>query len=179
MNKKQHHGDALQKDVNIMIGPPSSPDRDGLMMGDFFGSKGKHIVCGGTTAHLASSYLGKPLEVVLDYQSSTIPPIGKIEGVELVTEGVVTIGLALEAAKRYLSYGCDDFRDTSKTDGVSALCRLLFDAEGTIRFFIGTAVNNAHQAPQLEIDFNHKMEVINGLIDSLGKMRKEVTARFY
>ena len=61
-----------------MIGPPSSPDRDGLMMGDFFGSKGKHIVCGGTTAHLAASYLGKPLEVVLDYQSSTIPPIGRI-----------------------------------------------------------------------------------------------------
>jgi protein serine/threonine phosphatase len=162
-----------------MIGPPSSPDRDGLMMGDFFGSKGKHIVCGGTTAHLAASYLGKPLEVVLDYQSSTIPPIGRIEGVELVTEGVVTIGLALEAAKRYLSYGCDDFRDTAKTDGVSALCRLLFDAEEPINFYIGTAVNDAHQAPKLEIDFNHKMEVINGLRDALGKMRKEVTAKFY
>ncbi len=51
----------------------------------------------GATAHLAASYLGKPLEVVLDYQSGTTPPYRKDKGVELATEGVVTIGLALEA----------------------------------------------------------------------------------
>lgn len=163
-----------------MIGPPSSPEKDGLMMGDFFGCMGIHIVCGGTTASIAASYLGKPLEVALDYQSSDIPPVGRIEGVELVTEGVVTVGMVLERARNLLQRGDADYRDKAKIDGVSSICRLLFDAKGDINFFVGTAVNNAHQSPRLaEINFQRKMNIINELVESLKLLGKNVSVRYY
>lgn len=69
------------------------------MMALFFAKEGKHIVCGGTTSSLAAKYLGKPVDTVLDYLDPEIPPTAKIEGVDLVTEGVITISRVLTYAK--------------------------------------------------------------------------------
>lgn len=57
------------------------------MMTLFFSKGGKRIICGGTTASIASQYLGSPITTELHYQSSGLPPIAHMEGVDLVTEG--------------------------------------------------------------------------------------------
>jgi hypothetical protein len=68
----------------------------------FFAKEGKHIVCGGTTSSIAANYLHKPLTSDLNYIDPEIPPTMRLEGVDLVTEGVVTINRVLEYAKNYL-----------------------------------------------------------------------------
>ncbi|MDE5859930.1 MAG: serine/threonine-protein phosphatase, partial [Oscillospiraceae bacterium] len=82
--------------VNLMIGPPSNPQDLKKMQTLFFAKDGRHIVCGGTTSKLAAEYLGKPVVPCLDYFDPDIPPMAKIEGIDLVTEGVVTMTKVLE-----------------------------------------------------------------------------------
>ena len=87
--------------MNLLFGPPSNRDDADRMMSLFFSKEGKHIVCGGTTSSIAAKYLNKPLKAKLDF-TSDMPPIAEIEGVDLVTEGVITVNRVLEYAKDYL-----------------------------------------------------------------------------
>ena len=75
--------------LNVLFGPPIQKERTVLSF--FFSLPGKHVVCGGTTANLVSAYLNKPLDVELTYVLKEVPPIGKIEGCDLVTEGIITM----------------------------------------------------------------------------------------
>ena len=72
------------------------------MMTLFFSKEGKHIVCGGTTSSLAAKYLNKPLKTQFDCENSNLPPIGEIDGTDLVTEGILTINTVLKYAQSYL-----------------------------------------------------------------------------
>ena len=72
-----------RKPMNILFGPARNRDDDRRMMSLFFSKEGKHIVCGGTTATVASRYLGKPIKADLNYDDSDMPPTAKIEGVDL------------------------------------------------------------------------------------------------
>lgn len=88
--------------MNILFGPPSNRDDCNRMMSLFFSKEGKHIVCGGTTSSIAAKYLGKPVKASLNFERSDVPPIATIEGVDLVTEGVITVNKVLEYARDYL-----------------------------------------------------------------------------
>ncbi|OYP05063.1 serine/threonine protein phosphatase, partial [Lachnotalea glycerini] len=137
-----------RKAMNLLIGPASDPNDDQKMMALFFAKEGKHIVCGGTTSTLAASYLHKTLEIgIPQYISPDIPPIAKIEGVDLVTEGVITINKVLEYAKDYLKDNRQYTYWSYKMDGASMIARLLFEEATDINFFVGKAVNPAHQNP--------------------------------
>ena len=85
--------------VNVLFGPPLHGGDLAGMLGLFFASRGVHIVCGGTTAQLVADFLHKPLEIDLRYPVSGLPPVGCIEGIDLVTEGVVTMTKVLELSK--------------------------------------------------------------------------------
>ena len=84
--------------MNMLFGPPRDRDDCNRMMALFFSKEGKHIVCGGTTASIAAKYLGKKVEADISFVRSDIPPIAKIEGVDLVTEGVITVNRVVEYA---------------------------------------------------------------------------------
>ena len=89
--------------MNLLFGPPRNRDDCDRMMSLFFSKEGKHIVCGGTTSSIAAKYLGKPVKATLNFEQSDVPPIAEIEGVDLVTEGVITINKVIEYAKDALS----------------------------------------------------------------------------
>ena len=112
--------------VNILFGPPSDRNDCNRMMSLFFAKEGKHIVCGGTTSSIAARFLGKEVKTSLSFTNSDIPPIAEIEGVDLVTEGVITINKVVEYAKDYV--GENKFYDDwcFKQDGASLISRLLF-----------------------------------------------------
>lgn len=165
--------------VNLMFGPPSNRDDCDRMMSLFFSKEGKHIVCGGTTSSIAAKFLKKPLRPSLNFESSDIPPTAEIEGVDLVTEGVITINKVLEYAKDYLSTNESYSHWGYKRDGASLICRLLFEEATDINFYVGRAVNPAHQNPDLPINFNIKMNLVEELSKCLKQMGKRIKVSYF
>lgn len=163
-----------RKTVIVMIGPPADKKDDRLMLQLFFSRKGEKIVSGGTTAKLVSAYLDKPVVPVENSGDDEVPPMSTIEGVELVTEGVVTLNKVLQyAEQRYADpqpfpeYAC-------KQDGASLIAEKLIDQATDINFFFGKAVNNAQQADVEFVKIGMKQNLVDRLCEVLEKMNKTV-----
>ena len=165
--------------MNMLFGPPSNRDDADRMMSLFFSKEGKHIICGGTTSSIASKFLRKPLKASLNFEKSDIPPIATIEGVDLVTEGVITVNRVLEYAKDYLGENKHYEHWSFNRDGASLICRLLFEEATDINFYVGRAVNPAHQNPDLPINFNIKMNLVDELSKCLRKMGKKIKVSYF
>ena len=160
--------------MNMLFGPPSNRDDADRMMSLFFSKEGKHIVCGGTTSTIAAKFLNKPLKASLNFEISDVPPIAEIEGVDLVTEGVITVNKVLEYAKDYLAENEYYEHWSFRHDGASQICRLLFEEATDINFYVGRAINPAHQNPDLPINFHIKMNLVDELSACLRKMGKKI-----
>ena len=165
--------------MNLLIGPPADRNDCSKMMSLFFSKEGKHIICGGTTASIASKFLNKPIKNSLVFFDPEIPPTAEIEGVDLVTEGVITINRVLEYAKNYLEDNETYTQWCYEKDGASRIARLLFEDATDINFFVGRAVNPAHQNPNLPINFNIKMRLIEELSECLKKMGKNIKVSYF
>lgn len=165
--------------MNMLFGPPSNRDDADRMMSLFFSKEGKHIICGGTTSSIAAKFLGKTLKATLNFEQSDVPPIAEIEGVDLVTEGVITVNKVLEYAKDYLGENKCYEHWSFKRDGASLICRLLFEEATDINFYVGRAVNPAHQNPELPINFNIKMNLVEELSKCLRLMGKKIKVSYF
>lgn len=165
--------------MNMLFGPPANRDDCEKMMSLFFSKEGKHIVCGGTTASIAAKWLGKPLKASLTFERSDVPPIAEIEGVDLVTEGVITVNKVVEYAEDYVGENKLYEQWSMQRDGASLICRLLFEEATDINFFVGRAVNPAHQNPDLPINFNIKMNLVKKLTEALFKMGKKIKVSYF
>ena len=165
--------------MNILFGPPSNRDDCNRMMALFFSKEGKHIICGGTTSSIAAKYLGKPLRASLNFESADVPPTAELEGVDLVTEGVITVNKVLEYAKDYLGENKHYEYWNFKRDGASMICRFLFEEATDINFYVGRAINPAHQNPDLPITFSIKMNLVEELSACLKKMGKRIKVSYF
>lgn len=165
--------------MNLLFGPPANRSDCNRMMSLFFSKEGKHIVCGGTTSTIAAQYLGKPLRPSLRFERSDVPPTAELEGVDLVTEGVITINKVLHYAKDYLQDNKEYEEWSINRDGASMICRLLFEEATDINFFVGRAVNPAHQNPDLPINFNIKMNLVQELSACLKQMGKHIKVSYF
>ena len=165
--------------MNILFGPPSNRDDNERMMSLFFSKEGKHIICGGTTSSIAAKFLGKPLVPILKFERSDVPPIATLEGVDLVTEGVITMNKVIEYARDYLNENQLYEQWNFNRDGASLISRLLFEEATDINFYVGRAVNPAHQNPELPINFNIKMNLVEELSDCLRKMGKRIKISYF
>ena len=165
--------------MNILFGPPSNRDDANRMMSLFFSKEGKHIVCGGTTSSIAAKYLGKPVKTNLSFEKSDVPPIAEIEGVDLVTEGVITVNKVVEYAKDALGDNKLYEKWSVGRDGASLICRLLFGEATDINFYVGKAINPAHQNPDLPINFNIKMNLVEELSKCLRQMGKRLKVSYF
>ncbi len=165
--------------MNMLFGPPSNRDDADRMMSLFFSKEGKHIICGGTTSSIASKFLRKPLKPSINFESSDIPPIAEIEGVDLVTEGVITVNKVVEYAQDYLGENKHYEHWNFKKDGASLISRLLFEEATDINFYVGRAINPAHQNPDLPINFNIKMNLVEELSLCLRKMGKPIKVSYF
>ena len=165
--------------MNLMFGPPASRDDNDRMMSLFFSKEGKHIICGGTTSSIAAKYLRKPLKATLNFEMSDVPPIAELEGVDLVTEGVITVNKVVEYAKDYLGENKYYEHWSFRRDGASLICRLLFEEATDINFYVGRAINPAHQNPDLPINFHIKMNLVEELSKCLRKMGKKIKVSYF
>ena len=153
--------------LNLMMGPPASPEQDEEVVRRFLAAPGQKVVSGGTTATLVSRVMGKPLKVSLEYHDPSIPPIAFLDGIDLVTEGVLTLNAAADKLR-----SLPDLKRSSRKDGATLIARLLMDVDH-VHIWAGGAVNPAHQNPLLPSAMNIKVQVLGRLrtqLEALGKV---------
>lgn len=165
--------------VNLLFGPPRDRDDVERMLSLFFSKEGKHIICGGTTSSLAAKFLGKRMRTILPTEGSDVPPMAEIEGVDLVTEGVITINRVIENVRDYIGDNLTYEHWGFKKDGASQISRLLFEEGTDINFYVGLAMNPAHYNPDTPINYNVKMHMIKELAEYLRKMGKWVKISYF
>ena len=166
-----------EQNVNIMIGPPSKKEDDEKYVKEFLEQKGIRIVCGGTTSQIVADYLNEEVETVLDYIDKELPPIGYIKGIDLTTEGILTLRKLIDLSETYLRVDSEEPKSFSKRDGASKLANFLFEEATCVNFFVGQAVNEAHKG--LPIDSTLKFKLVEKLSNNLEKMGKKIEIRYY
>lgn len=122
--------------VNVLTGPPGRPLDDLAVVRRFMQSEGLKIVCGGTTAEIVARVLKRRLEIEQSPSSLITPPRYEIEGVDLVTEGAVTLNQVYNVLD-------EDIRNLTEDSGVTELCALLQIAD-RVNLYRGGAVNHAN-----------------------------------
>lgn len=164
-------------DVSLMVGPPVNKESDNYYVEQFMSRPGKKVVCGGTSSQIVARYLGKRVKTSFEFPDREVPPIGFIEGIDLATEGVITLRRLLELSEKYISLNDLTPKTFNKKDGASLLANVLFEEATHITFFVGQGVNAAHQG--LPIDITMKLKLVEHLAQNLRAMGKEVVLNYH
>lgn len=167
--------------LNVMVGPPKDQNEDDVFIRDFMNLDGKKVICGGTTAQVASRVLKREIITSFDYFNPEIPPTAKIEGIDLTTEGVLTLGKALEQIRIYSSSDSTmkDLLGLNEKDGASMLSKILLEESTSINFFVGRAANPAHQTPEAAISLSAKLKLVEKIASYLRELGKQVTIQYH
>lgn len=167
--------------VNIFTGPPSRKEDDERVIHDFMKQEGKKVICGGTSANVASRVLKREIVTLVKHADPKIPPMATMEGLDLVTEGVLTIGSALDLLHRYENDEFDEafFDALDAENGAAKLARLLIEECTDLNLFVGRALNPAHQNSNLPFDLSVRMNLVEQLKDCAERMGKHVTVKYY
>lgn len=164
--------------IDLFIGPPADISLDKKLAQIMKESENMKVICGGTTALIAERELGKELQVDMDSMKEDIPPMAYMEGFDLVTEGVLTLGKTLENVKK-LNMACfENIIEYNDYDGCSLLTRMLTDIGTHINFYVGRAVNPAHQNPNFPLGYNIKQNIVDNLMIELKKAGKKTNIMY-
>ena len=170
--------------TRVMVGPASSPDMDAKQVRDLILTSGKKVVCGGTTSKIVARELGQRIDVELKYYDEEVPPTANIEGIDLVTEGILTLSAAEKRMKEYLDEYEDNVRkkeilDLDKKDGATKLVRLLVEECTDVVFMMGQANNPAHQNLDAPVSLNIKVRIVQNIATMLEKLGKHAEVEYY
>lgn len=167
--------------VNIFTGPPKNKEDDELLMHEFMNAEGKKVVAGGTSANIAARILGREITTKVDSRNPDVPPMAEIEGIDLVTEGVLTLSRSLKLLRKYLSdeFDAEFFDELDANNGASRLAKLLIEECTELNLFVGTAVNEAHKESGLNFDLSMRQNLVDQLIRTAEEMGKHVRIKYY
>lgn len=166
--------------ATVMVGPPVDKEKDREVVDRLMHSHGLKVVCGGTTSQIVSRITGKEINVSIDYENPAVPPIAHMQGIDLVTEGVLTLGKALEILKKIVENdGSFEPFNLRKTDGATQLAKLFLEESTQVDFLVGRALNPAHQNPGMPISLGLKLNLIKELAAVIEKTGKKVTVSYY
>ena len=98
---------------------------------------------------------------------------------DLVTEGVITVNRLVQYVQDYIGENQCYEAWSNRKDGASLISRLLFEEATDINFYVGKAINPAHQNPNLPINFNIKMNLVQELSEALKKMGKRIKVSYF
>jgi hypothetical protein len=156
----------------VVTGPPYEKENDEKLGDAVKAFEGKKVVCGATTADIIARELGVEIEDSLVFDDPELPPVSHMDGIDLVTEGILTISKVTRILKEYSS---------SYTPGKGPADRIvkLVRQSDEIHFIIGTRVNIAHQDPNLPVELELRRTVVNRMARLLEEeFLKEVTIRY-
>ncbi len=152
----------------IFTGPPYHQEKDSYFAKSFMEFKGKKAIAGGTTANIISRELNIPVVAKLSMNAGKLPGLSEMEGVDLVTEGILTLTKTLE------------YLETGKTEENAAktLMNFLLDSD-VINFLVGAQMNKAHYDPNLPIEIEIRKNIIKQMAEVLEeKYLKKVNVQF-
>jgi hypothetical protein len=159
--------------LTLLTGPPVDKNLDEKVVKRFMGCCGKKAVAGGTTANIVSRIVKKPLAVDFSIQDVKVPPIGHLAGIDLVTEGVLTLNAAIERIQ-----DASFSEGNQREDGASQLAKLLLEAD-EVMILAGGAVNPAHQNPNFPFEINIKRQLLAKLAAVLENKGKQVNIEWF
>lgn len=167
--------------VNLFTGPPARKEDDEKVIREWMGQEGKKVVCGGTSANIAARVLQKEITTILEHADPNVPPTAAIEGIDLVTEGVLTMGKALGLLKKYERDEFDEefFEQLDAQNGASKLAKLIIEECTDLNLFVGKAMNPAHQSSDLPFDLSVRMNLVEQLKECAEHLGKTVTVKYY
>lgn len=170
-----------RKTVNIFTGPPEKKEDDERIIHEFMNAEGKKVVCGGTSANIAARILEKQIVTNMNYKDMSLPPTASIEGIDLVTEGIITLGRMLKLLKQYESgdFDVEFFDELDAENGASKLAKLLIEECTDINLFVGKSINAAHQDLDLPFELSVRMNLVEQLQDVAKKLGKTVRVKYY
>ena len=171
----------MTKTVHLITGPPLHPEDDEAILRDFMQGDAYRIISGGTTANICSRILDRPIKTSLYYADPEIPPTATMAGIDLVTEGVLTLSRALQLLRKYVDEDIDEtfFEELEKENGGSKIAKVLIEECNILHLFVGRAINEAHQNPSLPFDLSIRMHLVEQIIDVVTRMGKTVTVIYY
>ena len=172
------------KPVHLMTGPARDPAQDEAMVADFMSGdeSTRHVVCGGTSATIVSRVLNRPLDVSMDYVDPDIPPIAYMKGMDLVTEGVLTLNRVIQLLRRYAKKEAvteEFFLELDKPNGASMIAKMLIEDCTELHLYVGKAMNSAYQNPGLPFDLGIRQNLVEQLKHVTEEMAKKVTVTYY
>ena len=167
--------------VNIFTGPPKAKEDDEQLMHDFIHSEGKKVIAGGTSANIAARVLGREITTKVDSRNPDVPPMAVIDGIDLVTEGVLTLGKSLKLLKKYVNdeFDAEFFDELDADNGASRLAKLLIEECTELNLFVGTAINEAHKDSELNFELSMRQNLVEQLIRTMEKAGKHVKVKYY
>lgn len=152
----------------ICTGPPFEDSNDKILAEKIEKFEGRKIICGATTGDIIARELDRKIVDTFDFDDPDLPPISLMEGVDLVTEGILTLGKVTEILKTYSN-------STRLTKGpADRIVQMLIESD-EINFVVGTRINIAHQDPSLPVELEIRRTVVKRIARILeDKFLKEV-----
>lgn len=160
--------------VCLFTGPPQNPEDDAKVCRELMAFDGIKVISGGTAANIIGRERG--IEAKMEtYIDPDVPPAASMEGINLVTEGILTLNRTVELIRQTGKDG----RVPEGKDGASRLARLLMEECTELTILLGQGINPAHLNPQLPIRLGPKVQVINELVLLLKARGKDVTVEYF
>lgn len=160
--------------VMIFTGPPLDENRDFEYVEKLLDFRGRRVVCGGTTGNIVASFLGETIEMDITTMTKEMPPIGKLSGIDLVTEGILTISKCTEILQKC---HCDIGRLPSDKNGAVMLAKEILEAD-SILFLVGQKINEFYQNPLLPKNISIRRNLIEDLVQYLREKQKEANIEY-
>lgn len=167
--------------VSILTGPPADPEKLSAMVHTFMRQEGKKVIAGGTTAELAAQILGREIRTVTEEMSEDVPPAAVIEGIDLVTEGALTLSAVVKILQKYqqADFDMDFFRELDRPLPSSRLAKLLLEECTHLQMYVGMAVNTAHENKDLPFEISTRKTLVRQIRELLREMGKTVQVFYF
>lgn len=167
--------------VNLLTGPPSDSQRDEPMVRSFMDSEGKKVIAGGSSSNMAARILRKEIVTHVNYTDPFIPPTATIEGIDLVTEGALTLSGVLKLLQKFEKSEFDEafFDELDRDNGASRLAKILIEECTNLNMYVGTASNAAYQNPDIDFDISVRKNLVEQIKEVMEKLGKTVTIQYY
>jgi len=152
----------------VFTGPPYNMENDAHYARIFEKFTGRKAICGGTTAKLLARELGRDLTIDDNFAYGDLPPMARMSGADLITDGVLTLSRALE----YLEKGL-----TGQADAAGRLVDF-FHQSDVLHFMVGVKLNQAHHDPRQPMELEIRRSIVHNLAKVLqNKFLKKVTVQ--
>jgi hypothetical protein len=98
----------------------------------------------------------------LDNLDDEMPPMCKMAGVDLITEGTITLTNLLNLLE------CAEEPETQKSNGSIEIFKMMLDSD-IIEFLVGTRINQAHQSPTLPVELDIRRNLVKKIVSTLSE----------